>query len=194
MSSAPSLARTSSLLHAFLEGHQAGLALADDLYYAAEILEKDYIFPIERTQKRQRSVSSIRATQPIVEPLLITTRNANPDRHNKSVAPASNETGTSDDAHGHTLLAGSIGEAPFEDGVLMDWISMREGLQNIPIFPLSISTRPSLRSYRPPWYQLVTLLMSSSHWVTSKPYNASVGTALHLTLYGVSFSSSLAAP
>lgn len=57
-----------------------------------------------------------------MELILITLRKSNPNRHNRSVASSSSETGLSDDAQLNSLSVGNIEEAHFGNGFLLDLV------------------------------------------------------------------------
>lgn len=65
--------------------------------------------------------------------------------------------------------------------------AMGKGLWSFWIWMLSIRTRPNLFSCRPPWYQLVTVGLSSSQWMTLKAYNTWVGIVIRSNPCRVSF-------
>lgn len=62
---------------------------------------------------------------------------------------------------------------------------MRGSPYNFPFCALPISTRPNLRFSKPPWYELVTMRISSLRWKKSKRFDALNGVGLRSTLCGI---------
>lgn len=94
--------------------------LADDPELVTESLGEGYILSIEWPQKRQRSKSSVDATQSSEELTPTTPRKGNPNHRNRSVAPFSSEMGFYGDVKRDLLPVGCTVEAHPEDGVSTD--------------------------------------------------------------------------
>lgn len=97
-------------------------ALVDDPETVSVSLDKHDILSVDRLQIRQCRELSVGAAQHSVKAIPTTPPKAKSNRHNKSVASASNETGLFVDAQSEALPFRCTAKDRVEKEFLMDWV------------------------------------------------------------------------